>query len=325
MYLLNILFLLTSAHFTLNCFFKQQYNNFLFNLSYNILYNYSKLEIIVKYQYKIFVTNSYVEKILDKIEETYYSFKTSDTEIIANNQIIARAMHNRIISSVSKEILKEADLIIYNQDVKHKKTNKVLFYHISELKFNPDKIENCSYQFLSLNIKINYPREMKSKNLDIIFSNSTDTLYIVNNRINVLLISYLLKVQHSLIVEPHLLSYEIQGIDQNASFFTINEKEELILFKNHYEKVPFDLNTLKERKNEKDKLDNKLSLDIRQMIDYYNIVYASQIMNGVSFENENSKKGISLSIEESENESESDLSNISVQSDESENSYEKIE
>ena len=310
MYLLNIIFLLTSAHFTLNYFFKQQYQYFLFNLSYNFLYNCGRLEILLKQQYNQLLNNPYVEKIFDKIEDLYTSYKTYDTIIILNNQVIARSIHNSIIYDVGYENLKYADFMIYNHNVKRKKSNQVVFYGILDFALFIDKIENCSYEFLSLNVKVDYPG-MESKNVDILFSNNKETLYVVTNRINVLMISYLLKVQHNIETDPFLLSYEINIIDQNVKFFKLNEKEELILFKNHYEKVPFDLNKIKERRlnglphNAFTSLENEnsgpnLSIDMKNTLEYCHSTY--------NRENEN----------KSENESDNIVS-------ESDNSYEKIE
>jgi hypothetical protein len=297
----------------------------------------------LKQQYKTLVTNSYVENFLDKVEDLYASFKTYDTEIILNNQIVARAMHNSIIYDVGYNNLKNADLMIYNQNVKHKKTNKVIFYGISDFTIFIDKIENCSYEFLSLNINILYPG-MESKNVDIVFSNNKETLYVVSNRINVLMISYLLKVQHNIITDPLLLAYEIQVIDQNASFFTITEKDELILYKDHYEIVPFDLNKIKERRNNKNKENNKnmtftsfdnienensmprLTIDINKIMEYCNSIYVAQNIilkneNGsdISEANESEANGSEANGSES-NESEENGSENG-----SDNSYEKLE
>jgi hypothetical protein len=229
-------------------------------------------------------------------------------------------MHNSIIYDVGYDCLKQADLMIYSQDNKHKKTNKVVFYDISDFTLL-DKIENCSYEFLSFNVKINYPG-IGSKNVDIDFSNSKETLYVVSNHINVLLISYLLKVQHNIITDPKLLSYEINIIDENVNFFTLNEKEELILFKDHYEKVPFDLNKIKERRSnnennknmtltsfentKNDNLGPRLTIDINKIIEYCDSIYAKDLMDNIVLQNEN-------------------LNESSISDNESDNSYEKIE
>jgi len=260
MYLLNIIFLLTSTHFTLNYFFKQQYQSFLFKISYNFLYNCGRLEIFLKQHYNQLFNNLYVEKIFDKIEDLHTSFKTYDTIIILSNQVVARSIRNSIIYDVGYKNLQYVDFMIYNHNVKRKKTNQVVFYSISDFSLFIDKIENCSYEFLSLNVEVDYPG-IETKNVDIVFSNNKETLYVVTNRINVLLISYLLKVQHNIETDPLLLSYKINIIDQNVKFFTLNEKEELILFENHYEKVPFDLNKIKERRNN---INNNKTLNILQ-------------------------------------------------------------
>jgi hypothetical protein len=326
--------LLTSAHFTLNYFFKQEYQNFLFNLSYNFLYNCGKLEILLKQQYNKILNNPYVEKILDQVEDLHTSFKTYDTILILNNQIVARSIRNKIIYDDGYENSPQADFMIYNQNVKRKKTNQVVFYGSLDFALFIDKIENCSYEFLSLNVKVDYPG-IESKNVDIIFSNNQETLYVVTNRINVLMISYLLKLQHNIETDPLLLSYEIHIIDHNVKFFTLNENEELILFKDHYEKVPFDLNKIKERRNNKNNNKNmnltsfdntknenlmpKLTIDINKIMEYCDSLYATSVMNDFILQNENVNEKNLNESSESESESESETSVIT------DNSYEKIE
>jgi len=214
----------------------------------------------LKQHYNQLFNNLYVEKIFDKIEDLHTSFKTYDTIIILSNQVVARSIRNSIIYDVGYKNLQYVDFMIYNHNVKRKKTNQVVFYSISDFSLFIDKIENCSYEFLSLNVEVDYPG-IETKNVDIVFSNNKETLYVVTNRINVLLISYLLKVQHNIETDPLLLSYKINIIDQNVKFFTLNEKEELILFENHYEKVPFDLNKIKERRNN---INNNKTLNILQ-------------------------------------------------------------
>ena len=338
MYLLNIFFLLTSAHFTLNCFFKQQYQNFLFNVSYCIFYNYGKLEILLKQNYKMILSNSYVENFLDKIEDAFKSFKTYDTEIILGNEIVARSMHNSIIYQIGYEKLQQVDFMIYNQDIKHKKTNKVIFYDVSDITLLLDKIENCDYHFLSLNIKITSP-EMKNKHYDIDFLNNKETLYVVNNRINVFIISYLLKVQHNLITDPYLLSYEITVIDQNASFFTLTEKDELILFKNHYERVLFNVNKMKERKHQNvqnvlstlDKIKNydlgpKINIDTQKIYHYCDAIYSSHIMNNLILQESTSECECGSGSEWGSGSGSEGEGIRKIQEDyDSDNSYEKLE
>jgi hypothetical protein len=252
----------------------------------------------LKQQYNQLLNNPYVEKIFDKIEDLHTSFKTYDTVIILNNQVVARSIHNSVIYDVGYKNLQYSDFMIYNQNVKRKKSNQVVFYGILDFALFIDKIENCSYEFLSLNVKIDYPG-MESKNVDIVFSNNKETLYVVTNRINVLMISYLLKLQHNIETDPLLLSYEINIIDQNVKFFKLNEKEELILFKNHYEKVPFDLNKIKERRlnglshNAFTSLENensasKLTIDIKNILKCYDSDYNTQNENIIEYESDNS-------------------------------------
>jgi len=242
MYLLNGLLLITTFHFSMNYFLNDKYKNYLCKISYNILYNYGIIEIYLKENYTKILKNYYVDKILDNIEYFYKYFNNYffdyDTELIINNNIVSTCRFSNIFSSNNYENLNNIELFIYTENIKNDKANKFIYYDISELTTFYNIYEKCDYEFLSINIHI------KNLNNDFFINfnlaNNKETYYLVNNKINVIFISYLLKTKYNINVHPSKLQYNINFIDQNAEFLNLNEKAELVLFKDCYEIIPYE-------------------------------------------------------------------------------------
>jgi hypothetical protein len=192
-------------------FFKERYQNFWYSLSYNILYNYGKLEIVLKNNYKKVLKNKSIESLMNKVDQYYKSIKTTDTELIIHNDIKERVKLENIINSY--QIFYDYDLIIYTEEFKNNKSNKVVFNGIPKYVLYYEK---CSFEFMSLLLNLKNHPELN--NFEIKLNNFDETYFVVNNRINCILISYLLKKQHNICIEPVWIEYDIQIIDQNVNF-----------------------------------------------------------------------------------------------------------
>jgi hypothetical protein len=262
-------------------------------MSYIILYNYGKLEILMKEYYTNILQIHYVSKTLDAIDYYIASLKLYDTELIVSNNIISTTKLNNLLINYDYNVLKNIDLFIYTEVLnKSEKNKKIILYDISDLTNNIVTPDKCDFQFLSLNIKI---RGSDSKNFDLELDSKSETYYIVGNRLNLLLFSYLLKSKHGISSNAVTLKYDIQVIDQNANIFTINECDEIVLFKDYYMIIPYDY-----EKSQINKLTN------------YNRVLLTL----------NNMKNIELYETNSFEEKEKEYDELS---DNSDNSYEKLE
>lgn len=233
MYLINFLFIATTVHFSMNYFFERQYKNFLFNLSYSIFYNFGKVEIFTKNIYNKISKNDYIVWTLDKVDDLYKYTKYYDTEIIRDNQVIHRNKLIDLIYNPEPNFIYNGDFIIYSEEIKNDKTNKVLLNFIPCI---PISYEKCNYTFLSMFLTF----KNNNSNYDIMIFNNNETYFVTNNRINVKLISYLLATRYNIYKNFELLEYNIQIIDNNVNILTISEKDEIILYKEHYEILPYD-------------------------------------------------------------------------------------
>jgi hypothetical protein len=251
MYLLNSLFLIAAAHFSFNYCFKEQYYYFLYNMSYIILYNYGKVEIIMKEYYENTMKNYYVAKICDFI--SYYSANferdnnDADTELIISNNIFAKVKMSYLLDNYDNNTLKYMqDLVIYTEkNDKEEKSNKVIIYDVSDLTNIIVSPKKCNYQFLSLNIQLKCP---EGKNFDLELDCKRETYYVVNNRLNALFFSYLLKNKYGITSNVFTLQYDILMIDHNANLVVLTEKDEIILFKDYYQIIPYNYEEIQVKK-----------------------------------------------------------------------------
>ena len=158
MLFLNFLFLSTTFHFSMNYFFKEKYQNLLYSLSYIVLYNYGKVEILLKNSYNKVVTNKSIEYLLDKVDDYYKFFKTYDTDLINNNILKERGKMINVVNNYDNFLT--YDLIIYKEEIKKCRSNKVIFGDMPNFSLHYEK---CDYQFMSLSLTL------KNKNHEIIF------------------------------------------------------------------------------------------------------------------------------------------------------------
>ena len=104
----------------------------------------------------------------------------------------------------------------------------------------------CNYQFLSLNIQLKCPEGV---NFDLQLDSKRETYYVVNNRFNSLFFSYFLKNNYGITSNVFTLKYDILMIDNNAQFVILTEKDELILFKDYYQIIPYNYEESQLKKN----------------------------------------------------------------------------
>jgi hypothetical protein len=86
---------------------------------------------------------------------------------------------------------------------------------------------------MSLNVTI------KGTKYPIKLSNDVENYYVVGNKINILLIAYLLKIQHKVKCDEITGIYELGIIDHNVNVKTFTEKDEIILSEDDYTVKPF--------------------------------------------------------------------------------------
>ena len=144
-------------------------------------------------------------------------------------------------------MLKNIDLFIYREKSgKEEKSANVIIYDVSDLTniiYSPMK---CNYKFLSLNIQLNCP---DCNNFDLQLDFNSETYYVVNNRLNSLFFSYLLENKYGINSNVFTIKYDILMIDHNANLVILTEKDELILFKDYYQIIPYNYEESQLKKN----------------------------------------------------------------------------
>lgn len=224
-------------HLAMSYFFPKKYDDIRMNISYNVIYLYSCGCIhATKYldNIKQYSQIQYVLDIIDKYREYSYG----NIEVILDGKVFYT------VSTQQLGIWNPSyyDFIIYSNKITannntSNKINKIIYHNIPiTYEYTP-----CTYSFISVNVKI-LPNSI-SKNQEIVtyklnFSNNIFNYYIVNNKINKVVLLYLLNDQHNVLYD-NSINYSIDIIDHNANIISVDHANELIFNENDYIIVPY--------------------------------------------------------------------------------------
>jgi len=225
MTIINIFTLGTGFHIFMTYCFPNEYNVALLNLSFYAILFYTHIEMTAK---KLYFHPSF--KPVKSFIETLN--KKSEIDIIKFNQIMFST--NKKYISVHQFLL--YDFIIFSDYERvtesSPKVNRILFFGLPKLPLNFD-YKLCKFSFMSLTVKFNGIK------YQIKLSNDFENYYVVGNKINLLLISHLLKKQYNVNCDEITGIYELDVIDHNVNMKTFNEKDEIEFKENDYTVSPF--------------------------------------------------------------------------------------
>jgi len=227
MYLINISILSLCIWFFINYYFPNFYNLLILNGSLYIIFIYSKCEIYIKKIYN----NKQIQLLIKNIKKIINN-DNFEIEVIRSNKIILNTNKKYINMYKLPELL--VDFILFNDYTNTSdllpKTNKIIFYKIYKTPLNYN-YTICKFSFISLIMVVD------DITYQIKLSNDVENYYIVGNKINVLILSYLLKIQHNIIKK--IQSYTLTLIDNNINMITITEKDEILFNENDYIISPY--------------------------------------------------------------------------------------
>ena len=225
MTIFNIIMFGISAHMFMTYFFPNEYHIALLRTSFCAIVFFSKLEMQLK---KIYYNPIFkpVKKYIDNFN------KKNEIDIVKFNQVMFST--NRKYISVHKMLIYDFIQFSDYESVTEKspKINRVLFFGLPKFPLNFD-YKLCKFSFMSITVKIN------NKKYPIKLSNEKENYYIVGNKINLLLIAYLLKSQHNVMCDEVNGMYEMDIIDQDVNMKTFTEKDEIKFDENEYSISPF--------------------------------------------------------------------------------------
>jgi len=227
MYILNIFIYGFCGHLFLNKYCNKEYNNFIINLSYKIILYYTHCEKGVKNILRKMNDNPnmvYIKNLL--ISKN----KKGEIEIFKYNE----RMISTCIYNLRYHLVISYDFIIftdYHSD--GYKVNKVIYY---DYPINYD-YKTCNFSFISFVVKIN--KNGKEKCYPIKLLNDEENYYVVGNKINRLIISYLLKDKYNVHINENKDGYFIDIIDQNVDLKLLTENDEIIFNEDSYEVIKY--------------------------------------------------------------------------------------
>jgi hypothetical protein len=146
------------------------------------------------------------------------------------------------------------DFFIYNDyDIFDRRVEKDIYEPLSKVILFSDQVEQlsnvlcereilfrdlCSYKFMSSSLSLK--RSGRTYNLKL--QTSDENYYIVNNRLNPLVICYLLKRQYGIDIFADDIKYDLTIIDNKINHVVLTEKQELIFRENDYVIRQLDMN-----------------------------------------------------------------------------------
>lgn len=229
MFFLNIMIYTVGAHIFFSVFCPNEYHVTLINMSFYIILTYSYVEIYAKKMYyheNMTQIRSFIENINKK----------NEIEIVKFNDVIVSTNKN----SLRIHQLLLYDFIIYSDYSSAaspcSKINKVIYFGFPKFPINYS-YNVCKFSFISINVKLII--NCKEQSYQIKLSNETENYYIVGNKINKLVVSYMLKKQHGIMRDEVSEKYVLELIDQNVNMFSLSEKNEIVLNETEYKIVPF--------------------------------------------------------------------------------------
>jgi hypothetical protein len=195
---------------------KDKYYNILAKIAYQSVLYYSYVEINVKKQIKLIYNFPIVKDSIYKIH--IYMF--NEVELIKSNFVFKTCSLKDVVTYNPDYI----DFFIYTD---HYTSNKVVSKNVTL----PLNIEKCDYRFYIINVTLN--------NVELIDDETTfiiqfDQYYMVNNIINKYLICFLIYRQFKVYLDPEMVTYKIELMDNNMNYKSLTEKEEIVLKKETY-------------------------------------------------------------------------------------------
>jgi hypothetical protein len=242
----NILFYGMIINLFFDRYFPTFYYNFLFDLSQFCILNYSRIQLFIDKKSRDLKKYPTIKRFAIQIRKMLEANNISgDIEIIRNNQKISYLNSTNFLEYENLEIIDKNNMefMVYSDNTKSEKTNKVIYFDVPT-NFN---YECCKYKFLSLTIIFSEDEQYKLK----LFSEN-ENYYIVNNRLNKNVFSYLLMKQYGVIKNENYISYKLDIIDQDVKFKSFDEKDEILLKCYNYSVIQLSSNLIIEKEEEEE-------------------------------------------------------------------------
>lgn len=208
--------------------YSNKYNEILYNISYKLIYMYSKCQI-------------YCNNIILKLP-SFFTKTKDDThyfEFVLDGKVVYKGGFDHIINS-NKDLLPDKyDFIIYSHNentdnINQAQTNKKILKNIPSKKEDLD-YENSKIKFISSEIEIN------NKKYIISFKNDSSNYYIKNNIFDIKFLRYfLLKYHPDNVTEEdfkNIENFKIHIIDHNVNFGFSDSNNLIKIGVHDYEKI----------------------------------------------------------------------------------------
>jgi hypothetical protein len=146
------------------------------------------------------------------------------------------------------------DFFIYNDyDIYDRRIEKGIYEPVNKVILFSEQIEQlsnvlcerellfydlCNYKFMSSSLSL----KQNGQTYNLKLQTPHENYYVVNNRLNPLVVCYLLKRQHGIDIFADDIKYDLTIIDNKINHVVLTEKQELVFRENDYVIQPLDTN-----------------------------------------------------------------------------------
>lgn len=196
----------------------------LMNVSYYMIYYYTKVEMYAKPKYK-FLTDAYYKNMPRAAIECEY-IKDGVISSIASYENIVK---DGVISSIASY-----DLIVYSDVLNNDSPTVKIIKQIPLLKGEKLKYELSNEKFIMVELTV------KDITISVKFSTDEYNYFVVGNIFNHQFIKYFLNKHHGDFLKKHSIrldeinTYRLKVMDSNVMSQEFNEKQNIVIMKNVY-------------------------------------------------------------------------------------------
>ena len=223
--MISLFSILTPAAYCAAIYFGAKYYNydidgFLLQRSYDFIFILGYIQILVQ-------NSDLYKNVIKHYKATTSSFR-NEIDIVLNNKIV-RSIKKASLNDNNPELF---DLIVYKCENDVSSKTDIVFYQSIPENF---AYNVCKYTFIQ--IILTFFVDGSDHTYKINLHNDADNYYIVNNRLNATVLSYLLFKIHRVSHDLRTVPYSLNIMDQNVRSLVLNEKDEIILHETCYEMI----------------------------------------------------------------------------------------
>jgi len=187
-----------------------------------------------------FMAKPYIRQLNYLKHKVSFFFRGAHVQIIKYNETLFTCSISKIKQQPYFDFFIYNDYDIYDRKIEkgiYEPVNKVILFseqveHLSNVLCERELLfcDLCNYKFMSSSLSL----KQNGKTYNLQLQTHDENYYVVNNRLNTLVVCYLLKRQHGIDIFADDIKYDLTIIDNKINHVVLTEKQQLIFRENDY-------------------------------------------------------------------------------------------